>query len=97
MINARSETVAEKPSFREAFKKRRCLILADGFYEWMQQEGKKQPVFITLPGEAGHLVMAVFVKGSNKSHGRIERTIAALARAAYDYWTSPARTVPAAG
>ncbi len=49
MINARAETVAEKPSFRSAFKKRRCLILADGFYEWHGEKGKKQPVFITLP------------------------------------------------
>ncbi|BAZ13006.1 hypothetical protein NIES4071_48400 [Calothrix sp. NIES-4071] len=43
LINARSETVAEKPSFRSAFKKRRCLIVADGFYEWQRTEGKKQP------------------------------------------------------
>ena len=49
MINARSETVAEKPSFRNAFKKRRCLILADGFYEWKGEKGHKQPMFITLP------------------------------------------------
>jgi putative SOS response-associated peptidase YedK len=49
LINARSETAAEKPSFREAFKKRRCLIPADGFYEWMRTKGRKQPVFITLP------------------------------------------------
>ena len=52
MINARSETIAEKPSFREAFKKRRCLIPADGFYEWKGQKGKKQPVFITLPDKS---------------------------------------------
>ena len=49
MINARAESVAEKPSFRNAFKKQRCLIIADGFYEWKGEKGKKQPMFITLP------------------------------------------------
>lgn len=48
MINARSETVAEKPSFRAAFKRRRCLVVADGFYEWQQQEKKKQPFYFRL-------------------------------------------------
>lgn len=48
LINARSETVTEKPSFRSAFKKRRCLILADGFYEWRKQPGKKQPFYFCL-------------------------------------------------
>ena len=49
MINARSETVATKPSFRAAFKRRRCLIAADGFYEWQKTDGKtKQPYFIGL-------------------------------------------------
>jgi putative SOS response-associated peptidase YedK len=52
MINARVETVATKPSFREAFKKRRCLIPADGFYEWRGQKGGKQPMFITHPDQA---------------------------------------------
>lgn len=49
LINARAETVATKPSFRAAFKRRRCLILADGFYEWEGEKGKKQPWFISLP------------------------------------------------
>ena len=49
MINARSETVATKPSFRTAFKWRRCLILADGFFEWKGDKGHKQPMFLTLP------------------------------------------------
>ena len=49
MINARSETAASKPSFRNAFKNRRCLILADGFYEWKGEKGQKQPMFLTLP------------------------------------------------
>jgi putative SOS response-associated peptidase YedK len=48
LINARSETVAEKPSFRSAFKRRRCLIPVDGFYEWTTVPGvtRKQPMFI---------------------------------------------------
>ena len=48
MINARGETVAEKPAFRAAFARRRCLIPADGFYEWKVEEGGKQPYRITL-------------------------------------------------
>ena len=49
MINARAETAAEKPSFRNAFAKRRCLIVADGFYEWKGVKGDKQPYYFTLP------------------------------------------------
>jgi putative SOS response-associated peptidase YedK len=46
MINAREESVASKPAFREAFKYRRCLVPAGGFYEWTTEGGKKQPVYI---------------------------------------------------
>jgi len=48
MINARAETVATKPAFRVALRKRRCLIPADGFYEWQQVSRRKQPVYIVL-------------------------------------------------
>jgi putative SOS response-associated peptidase YedK len=53
LINARAETVAEKPAFRSAFRQRRCLVLADGFYEWQQQEQKKQkqPFYFRLSDE----------------------------------------------
>jgi putative SOS response-associated peptidase YedK len=46
LINARAETVAQKPSFRSAFRHSRCLIIASGFYEWQQQENRKQPFCI---------------------------------------------------
>ena len=50
MINARSETLGEKPSFRNAYKRRRCLILADGFYEWVKQPGQKtkSPFYVQM-------------------------------------------------
>ena len=51
MINARSETLAEKPSFRTPFAKRRCLILADGYYEWLTEGKKKTPHVFRLRDE----------------------------------------------
>lgn len=48
LINARAETLSEKPSFRSAFKHRRCLIVADGFYEWKKQGTTKQPYYIQI-------------------------------------------------
>jgi putative SOS response-associated peptidase YedK len=49
LINARAETVAEAPAFRDAFQSNRCLIVADGFYEWRQEETGKKPLWIRRP------------------------------------------------
>ena len=58
MINARAETVAEKPAFRRAFGKRRCLLPADGYYEWQSQPGAaKQPIYISR-ADGGSLAFA---------------------------------------
>lgn len=51
MINARSETLLEKPAFRKLVQRRRCIIPANGFYEWKQEERKKQPMYITVVNE----------------------------------------------
>lgn len=51
LINARSETVMEKPSFRAAFLARRCLVPADGFFEWRDVGGRKQPIYFTAVDE----------------------------------------------
>ena len=51
MINARAETVAEKPSYRQAFRKRRCILPADSFYEWKRKDGQKIPIRIKLKND----------------------------------------------
>ncbi len=51
LINARAETVAEKPSFRKPFRERRCLVPADGYYEWQREGTRKQPYHIRLNSE----------------------------------------------
>ncbi len=57
LINARGETVAERPSFRAAFKRRRCLIPASGFYEWQKRGSGKQPIYIS-PANGGVFALA---------------------------------------
>jgi putative SOS response-associated peptidase YedK len=50
-INARAETLMEKPMFRSLVARKRCLVPASGFYEWKQQNGRKQPYYVSLPDE----------------------------------------------
>lgn len=70
MINARSETVSEKPAFRNAYKKRRCLVVADGYYEWKKLNGAKQPFYFTPTQESDAFCMAgLWEKWDDKSTG----------------------------
>ncbi len=72
MINARSETLAEKPSFRQAFAKRRCLVAADGFYEWRAEKGRKapkQPYRIEFPGRAPFAFAGLWERWGDREEG----------------------------
>ncbi len=62
MINARAETVAEKPSFRVPFSRQRCLILADGFYEWKSVGERKKPFLFTLKNRAAFTFAGLWEK-----------------------------------
>jgi len=74
MINARAETVAEKPAYREPFQRGRCLIVADGFYEW-QREGTRQPFHITR-GDGGAFAFAGLRTAWRTPQGELLRSCA---------------------
>ena len=69
MINARAETVAEKPSYRNAYKHRRCLVLADGFYEWRKEGGGKTPYFISLADDGPFALAGLWENWTDKETG----------------------------
>lgn len=113
LINARAETVAEKPSFRSAFKRRRCLIPADGFYEWTGPQGAKQPYFVTVDAPPvafaglwehwespdGELETCTIVTTTaNQVVERVhDRMPVILAKDEYDLWLDPDFPMPAVG
>ena len=74
MINARAETVAEKPAFRNAYRSRRCLILADGFYEWRAEPGKKTPHYISLDSGEPFAMAGLWEDWTDKETGESVQT-----------------------
>ena len=88
MINARLETVAEKPAYRSAYKDRRCIVPADGFYEWTGPEGDRQPLWIH-PKSGGLLLIAGLYEDWNDPANGPVRTFTIVTRDA----EAPIRTV----
>jgi putative SOS response-associated peptidase YedK len=82
MINARSETIAEKPSFRNAYRKRRCLILADGFYEWRKEADAKTPYFISLASGSPFAFAGLWESWSSKDNDETLQSTAIITAAA---------------
>ncbi len=75
LINAKAETVAEKPAFRDAFKSRRCLIAADGFYEWKKIGAKtKQPYAITMKDRGLFGFAGLWERWTDKASGEVVRS-----------------------
>lgn len=72
-INARAETIADKPTFAEAFEQRRCLVLADGFYEWQDTRGGKQPYRVERTDGEPFAMAGLFER--RETEGRTEVTV----------------------
>jgi len=72
MINARAETVADKPAFRSAIRRRRCLVPADGFYEWKRVNGRKQPYYIRLEDGAIFAFAGLWESWAGPEHAAVE-------------------------
>ncbi len=86
MINARAETVETSPAFRVAFRKRRCIVPADGFYEWQRRDGKRQPWFI-------HPSCSVVTTRANDQMASLhDRMPVILERDAWWHWLDPAES-----
>jgi putative SOS response-associated peptidase YedK len=72
MINARAETVAEKPSFRSAVKSRRCLVPASGFFEWVKTDGGKQPYFVRFQDDRPFAFAGLWERWSKGDDGPVD-------------------------
>lgn len=85
MINARAETVAEKPSYRAAFRHRRCVVLADGFYEWRREGDVKTPYFISLASGEPFALAGLWENWTDKASGESLQTTTLITTAANDF------------
>lgn len=94
MINARAETVAEKPSFRAAYRQRRCLVLADGFYEWHRGGATKVPYFISLANGEPFAFAGLWESWSAKDSDTTIQSTALITTAANDFMAKVHHRMP---
>lgn len=87
MINARAETVAEKPSYRAAFRHRRCIVLADGFYEWRKEGDAKTPYFISLASGEPFGLAGLWENWKDKDSDASLQTTTLITTAASEFMT----------
>ena len=87
MINARAETVAEKPAYRAAYRHRRCVVLADGFYEWRREGDAKTPYFISLASGEPFALAGLWEIWKDKESGDSLQTTTLITTAANDFMT----------
>ncbi len=94
MINARAETVAEKPSYRAAFRHRRCLVLADGFYEWRKEGAAKTPYFISLASGEPFGLAGLWENWMDKDSGESMQTTTLITTEANDFMAALHHRMP---
>jgi len=87
MINARAETVAEKPAYRAAYRHRRCVVLADGFYEWSRDGDVKTPHFISLASGEPFALAGLWESWADKESGESLQTSTLITTAANGFMT----------
>ncbi len=72
MINARAETIADRPAYRNSFERKRCLVLADGFYEWKKTTGLKSPYRFVMRDQAAFAFAGLWDSWKGREGGRLE-------------------------
>jgi putative SOS response-associated peptidase YedK len=85
MINARAETVSEKPAYRAAYRHRRCIVLADGFYEWQRAGNAKTPYYISLASGEPFALAGLWEQWTDKATGESLASTTLITTAANDF------------
>ncbi len=94
MINARAETVAEKPAYRAAYRRRRCLVLADGFYEWHKEAAGKVPYFVSLANKQPFALAGLWENWQSKESGESIQSTTLITTAANDFMATLHHRMP---